>query len=155
MKRAILILVVAVLAVSCSSQRADIARKKDLEPQVPPNSSWRRLEPNEIMEFIADPIPPAPSDHFKNFKISKKDLEIIIRDYHAIGKEHWAHGYSHVAFGDRTGHLILKDGRKIEWMVRPAGLATLKLPDGKVIYLAKELTACKKGAEQAVPVRRR
>jgi len=53
-----------------------------------------------------------------------------------VEEEHWRHGYSHVGGGDRTGHVILKDGKKVNWMVRPGGLAWLKFENGKKMYLA-------------------
>jgi HEAT repeat protein len=98
-----------------------------------------RLNPKEIKEFVADPINQQP-DYFKDFKIAQKDLEIILQDYYLVEEGHWKHGYSHVAFGDRTGHVILKDGKKVNWMVRPGGLAWLKLESGKKLYLAREWT---------------
>jgi hypothetical protein len=95
-----------------------------------------RPKPDDVKEFVADPAPASASDYFKDFKITQKDFEIILKDYHQIDEEHWKHGYSHVAFGDRNGHVILKDGRKIKWMVKPGGLAWLEFPGGKKIFLA-------------------
>ncbi len=100
----------------------------------------RRPNPGEINEFVADPIPFAASSHFKDFKIAQKDLEGILKNYFQVEEEHWRHGYSHVAFGDRTGHVILHDGRKLKWMVKPGGLAWLEFPTGKKMYLAAEKT---------------
>ncbi len=99
-----------------------------------------RPKPDDVREFVADPIHSGGSDYFKDFKITQKDFDAILKDFVQVEEEHWTHGYSHVAFGDRTGHLILKDGRKITWMVRPGGLAWLEFPTGKKIYLAGEKT---------------
>lgn len=92
----------------------------------------------DIAEFKADSI--SELAHFKDFKIERGDLEDIIKTYHQISEEHWLGGYHHIAMNDLTGTIILKNGTEIEWMVRPGGLATLTYPDGRIIYLAKELT---------------
>lgn len=90
----------------------------------------------EIEQFTADPV--RPDVHFKDFKVDKADLLKILRDYQVIPKQDWKHGYSHVAGEDRTGTIRLRDGTKIEYMVRPAGLATLAFPDGRKLFLARE-----------------
>lgn len=77
----------------------------------------------EIEQFTADKV--RPNVHFKDFKVDKADLLKTLRDYHVIPKQDWKHGYSHVAGEDRTGTIALQDGTKIEYMVRPGGLATL------------------------------
>ncbi len=92
----------------------------------------------DIVEFKANPI--SPHAHFKNFNVERRDLERIINTYHQVSEEHWLHGYHHIALNDVTGIIILKDGTEIKWMVRPGGLATLTYPDGRIIYLAKEIT---------------
>jgi hypothetical protein len=74
--------------------------------------------------------------YFKDFKIGKADLLKILRDYQVIPKQDWKHGYSHVAGGDRTGTIALQDGTKIEYLVRPGGLASLTFPDGRMLFLA-------------------
>jgi len=89
----------------------------------------------EIEQFTADPV--RQDVHFKDFKIDKADLLKILRDYHMIPKQDWKHGYSHVGGEDRTGTIRLRDGIKIEYMVRPGGLATLAIPDGRKLFLAK------------------
>ena len=107
---------------------------------VVPSAEEGRPDPGDIAAFAADPIAPAPSEHFKAFKITRVDLETILTTYHQVGEEHWKHGYSHVAFADRTGHVTLKDGRTIRWLVRPGGLAWLQFPGGTRLYLAAEKT---------------
>ena len=99
-----------------------------------------RPKPNDVIDFVADPISSAGSDYFKDFKVTQKKLDTILNKYFQVEEEHWKNGYSHVAFGDRTGHVIMKDGRKVKWMVRPGGLAWLEFPSGKKMYLAAEKT---------------
>jgi hypothetical protein len=89
----------------------------------------------EIEQVTADPV--RPDVHFKDFKVDKANLLKILRDYHVIPKQDWKHGYSHVAGEDRTGTIRLRDGTKIEYMVRPGGLATLAFPDGRQLFLAR------------------
>jgi len=103
--------------------------------------------PGDIAEFKADII--HERAYFKDFKVERKDIEEVLCKWHRISQEHWRHGYSHVAFGDRTGKIKLKDGTAIRWMVRPGGLAVLTFQDGTVLYLAKELTPWEKGAKLA------
>ena len=92
--------------------------------------------PDDVKVFVADPIP-SSADYFKGFRVTQKDFDVILKDYFQVSEEHWRHNYSHVAFGDRTGHVILKDDRNIRWMVRPGGLAWLEFPSGQRIYLAR------------------
>ena len=96
------------------------------------------VEAEDIVEFKANPI--SKLAHFKDFKVERGDLEDIINTYYQISEEHWRHGYHHIAMNDATGIIVLKDGAEIKWMVRPGGLATLTYPDGRIIFLAKELT---------------
>lgn len=95
-------------------------------------------EAKDIVKFKANSV--SPHAHFKGFKIEREDLEDVIKTYHEVTEEHWRHNYHHIAMNDVTGIIILKDGTEIKWMVRPGGLATLTYPDGRIIYLAKELT---------------
>jgi hypothetical protein len=88
----------------------------------------------DIVAFYPDPI--RPGVHFKDFKIDNTDLVKILHDYHLIPKQDWIHKYSHVAFEDRTGTIVLRDGKKIQYMVRPGGLASLTFLDGRRLYLA-------------------
>lgn len=74
--------------------------------------------------------------YFKDFKIDRTDLVTILRDYHVIPKQDWKHNYSHVGLGDRTGTIVLRDGTRIQYMVRPGGLASLTFPDGRKLFLA-------------------
>jgi hypothetical protein len=99
----------------------------------------------EIERITPDPV--RRDVHFKDFKIDKADLLKILRDYHVIPKQDWKHGYSHVAGEDRTGTIVLQDGTKLQYMVRPGGLASLTFPDGRKLFLAREKSAIlKKGS---------
>lgn len=100
-----------------------------------------RPKPGDVKEFVADPIPSHLPGDFKDFKIAQTDLAAVLRDYVQVSEDHWKHRYSHVAFGDRTGHVVLKDGRKLKWMVKPGGLAWLEFPRGFRMFLAKEKSA--------------
>lgn len=64
-----------------------------------------------IKEFVADTF---RADYFKDFKITQQNFEVILKDYFQVEKEHWKHGYSHVAEDNWTGHVILKYDRKIK-----------------------------------------
>jgi hypothetical protein len=93
----------------------------------------------DVVAFTADPVSPDNSDaHFKDFQITRSSLMTILDSYHEVPSDVWAHRYSHVAGGDRTGTITLRDGRIIKWLARPAGLATLIFPDGGKVYLARE-----------------
>ncbi len=102
-----------------------------------------RPKAGEIAEFTADEVPA----RIKDFEVKRKDIEKVLRRWHQVSEEHWRHGYSHVAFRDRTGTIRLKDGTIVRWMVRPGGLAMLAFQDGTVLHLAKELTPWEKDAE--------
>ena len=93
----------------------------------------------DIAQFSADPVPPYGDAHFASFRVTRADLNTILDTYHEIAPDIWLHHYSHVARGDRTGTITLKDGRIIKWLVRPGGLATLRSADGATHYLAREM----------------
>jgi hypothetical protein len=95
-------------------------------------------KPDDVKEFVADPIPGSSPDSFKDFKVEQKDFVAILGGYFEVDKNRWEHRYSHVAFSDRTGHVILKDGRKLKWMVKPGGLAWLEFPSGKKVYFVRD-----------------
>jgi hypothetical protein len=91
---------------------------------------------NDIELFYPDPIRRDVPVKFP--QIDKAELGKILRTYRVIPKQDWKHNYSHVGLGDRTGTIVLRDGTKIEYMVRPGGLATLTFLDGRKLYLADE-----------------
>jgi len=94
-----------------------------------------RPRPDGVQEFVADPVPESIPDTFKDFKVTAKDFAAILRGYVEVDQERWLHRSSHVAFGDRTGHVILEGGENIRWLVRPGGLAWLEFPGGEKISL--------------------
>ena len=65
-----------------------------------------------------------------------RDVKQALESYAVVSAEEWSRSYSHVAMMDRTGLLILKNGQKLRWMLRPGGLACLRYPDGRWVYLA-------------------
>ena len=110
-------------------------------PDKSPKSPDKSPKSEDIKEFVAYPVPSdSPNDYFRDFKVTQEDLATILKDYFQIHEDHWKHGYSHVAFGDRMGHVILKDGNSVTWMVKPGGLAWLEFSSGKRVYLVKEKT---------------
>lgn len=142
MKLMVLILAASVVAGGCKQEPVSTVPAPVPGSHAEATASTVRPKPGDIAEFKTDP-PPARA-HFKDFKVERKDLEDVLRTWHQVSQEHWQHGYSHVAFGDRTGTIKLKDGTTISWMVKPGGLATLAFQNGTKMYLAKELTPWKK-----------
>lgn len=102
----------------------------------PRGAEETRPKPDDVSQFVADPALSTHPDEFKEFKVTQKAFEAILKEYYQVEEDHWMHGYSHVAFGDRTGHVTLKDGRTLKWMVKPGGLAWLEFPSGKKMFLA-------------------
>ncbi len=141
MGKAISILFAVIALVGCSTSPPSPS------PPIAPRESRPMValpQPSDIVEFKADP--PPTRTYFKDLVIDRNQIEIIISAWYQVSQDHWQHGYSHIAHEDRTGTLALKDGSLIKWMVRPGGLATLTLADGKIVYLAKELTPWDKGS---------
>jgi hypothetical protein len=88
----------------------------------------------EIEQVSADRV--GRVDTSKDFKLEKADLLKILRDYHVLPKRDWMK-IPHY-FEERTGTIRLQDGTRIEYMVYPAGLATLTFPDGRKLFLSRE-----------------
>jgi len=126
------------MAGGCAQNNISTAPASMPSLQTEPTVDIVRPESSDIAEFEADPFP--STTYFKDFKVGRTDLKDILLTWHQVSQEHWQHGYSHVAFGDRTGTIKLKDGTSIKWMVRPGGLASFIFQDGTALYLAKELT---------------
>ncbi len=141
MKLTLLILAVSVMAGGCAQNSVSTAPARIPNSQAGPIDISARPKSSDIAEFKANPL--SSTTYFKDFKVGRTDLEDILRTWHQVSQEHWQHGYSHVAFGDRTGTIKLKDGTSIKWMVRPGGLASFTFQDGTALYLAKELTPWK------------
>jgi len=145
MKAKVFILAVSAVAVGCGQNRVSTAPASVSSGQAEAAVSAVCPKPGDIAEFKPDLV--SARTHFKDFKVERKELEDILCTWYRVSQEHWRHGYSHVAFADRTGTIKLKDGTAIRWMVRPGGLAKLTFQDGTALYLAKELTPWKKDAK--------
>jgi hypothetical protein len=85
----------------------------------------------------ADPVARTSSGAFANLRVSCEDVVDLLAEARVITERQWRHEYSHVAFGDRTGRLTLRNGTVLRWLVRPGGLAFLEWPDGQRTYLVR------------------
>jgi hypothetical protein len=81
-------------------------------------------------------MPARQTHHFKDFKIGPEELQTILETYRVVSRDRWGRDYHHVAFGDRTGTITLRDQTVIHWLVRPGGLASLTFPNQVQIFLA-------------------
>jgi hypothetical protein len=90
----------------------------------------------QIGKCHADPVAKTLNGYFSSFKITCADVRAFLSKADVISEWQWLHNYSHVAFSDRTGHFILRDGTLILWMLRPGGLGYLEFVDGRKFYLA-------------------
>ena len=70
------------------------------------------------------------------FNVTEDDVRNMLKTYHRVSHEQWKH-FSHVGGGERSGWLILNDGRGVQWMTKPGGLGWLRFPSGEMIYLSK------------------
>lgn len=100
----------------------------------------KRPRPEDIRQFVANPASREEISDSNYFTVTRADLEKILKNWHQVSPDHWSHGYSHVGFGARTGHIILRDGRKVRWLVKLGGLAYLQFPDRAKLHLALEKT---------------
>lgn len=89
----------------------------------------------QIASCSADPVAATSADHFANLKVTCSDVTEFLGAADVVSEWQWLHGYSHVAFGDRTGGLTLRDGTELRWMIRPGGLGYLEFVDGRKVYL--------------------
>jgi hypothetical protein len=145
MIRAIILVSSCLVLVGCAgqTQQPKSSPPRDAKPSAHTKTQFPSSD--DIAAFMANP-PPART-HFKGFIVDQKQIAAVLDTWHRIPQDHWRHGYSHVAMEDRTGSLTLKDGRTVQWMVKPGGLSTLSMPDGETIYLARELTPWKGNAK--------
>lgn len=134
MGKAILILLAVIALVGCSTRPPSTL---PLDAQEESLTTAGLPQPSDIVEFKADP--PPTRTYFKDWSVDRPQIEVILSTWHQVSQDDWHNRYSHVANEDRMGIVMLKDGSLIKWMVRPGGLATLTLADGKIVYLAKEL----------------
>ena len=90
----------------------------------------------EIRPSILIPSPPTSTSRTSRSTRQAWSRFSAITD--VIPKQDWKHNYSHVGEEDRTGTIVLRDGDKIQYMVRPGGLASLTFLDGRKLFLALE-----------------
>jgi hypothetical protein len=69
--------------------------------------------------------------------LSEQQVRDALTSYRQVDAQSWRNLYVHVAGGDRTGMILLNDGRRVEWLLRPGGLAVLTYPDGRQVYLVE------------------
>ena len=95
----------------------------------------------EIAEIVADStlLSGYQSPHFAAFHVGPQEVRAILATYHIVSENTWWHSYAHVLGGDRAGWIVLKNGTRIQWMVRPGGLARLTYPDGTKVHLTHDL----------------
>ena len=90
------------------------------EPDVPPATQIDRCE--------VDPVARTSGGVFSSLRVSCDDVLEFLAKGKVVSASQWRHVYSHVAFGDRTGRLTLRDRTVLRSLVRPGGLASR--PDG-------------------------
>ncbi len=90
---------------------------------------------DQIVSCQTDAAPAHAHDLAASVGTGCRDLAVFLADAHAVGKRRWLHGYSHVALMDRSGRILLRDGRTLRWMLRPGGLGYLEDARGGRTYL--------------------
>lgn len=113
------------------------------ELEVPPPAHIDRCE--------ADPVTGTSGGAFSRLRVSCDDVLEFVAHAKVVSESAWRHEYSHVAFGDRTGRLTLRDGTVLRWLVRPGGLARLDWPDGRATYLVRCCAERPSGEGEAPP----
>ncbi len=78
-----------------------------------------------------DPVATTSGGAFSSLRVSCDDVLEFLAKGKVVSESQWRHEYSHVAFGDRTARLTLRDRTVLQWLVRPGGLACLEWPDGR------------------------
>ncbi len=100
----------------------------------------------QIASCRTDPVARTSAGHFSNLSVTCSDVNEFLEAAEVVSEWQWFHGYSHVASGDRTGGLTLRDGTELRWMIRPGGLGYLEFVDGRKVYLAR---CCSKRSSNA------
>jgi len=142
MKNQVALIFAVLLAAGCAERHTPTRLLPETRVAPAPRVASTPPDPEQIVAFSAGPLP--SRTHFKTFVVGWRELEEILRSWRQVSKEHWLHGYSHVAFEDRTGTVTLCDGTIVKWLVRPGGLAAFTHDQGETVYLAKELTRWKR-----------
>ncbi len=110
------------------------------EPDVPLATQIDRRE--------VDPVATTSGGAFSSLRVSCDDVLEFLAKGKVVSESQWRHEYSHVAFGDRTARLTLRDRTVLQWLVRPGGLACLEWPDGRKTYLVR---CCVEGLSGIAP----
>jgi hypothetical protein len=110
------------------------------EPDVPPATQIDRCE--------VDPVARTSGGAFSSLRVRCDDVLEFLAKGKVVSASQWRHVYSHVAFGDRTGRLTLRDRTVLRSLVRPGGLAYLEWPDGRKTYLVR---CCVEGSSGIAP----
>jgi hypothetical protein len=87
----------------------------------------------EVTDCTSDPA--TGSDYWEDFVFTCEELRQALTHAKVVPESKWRHEYSHVAGGDRYGHLFLADGIRVRWMARPGGLGWLEWPNGQKLHL--------------------
>jgi hypothetical protein len=74
------------------------------------------------------------------FEPAKAEVAQALKSFYVVPVYEWQHCYSHIGMGDEMGEILLPGGPRMQWMIRPGGLAAVVYPDGGIVYLARELT---------------
>src|SRR5688572_22417172 len=77
------------------------------------------------------------SEYWSQLDTPIEEVRKSLSEFVAVDKDTWLHQYHHVSGGDQAGWIILPNGERIKWMLRPGGLAYVEYADGTQVYLAK------------------
>src|SRR4029079_16934338 len=93
--------------------------------------------PAQIDRCEADPVTGTSGGAFSRLRVSCDDVLEFVARAKMVSESEWRHEYSHVAFGDRTGRLTLRDGIVLRSLGPPGGLSRPDWPDGRATYLVR------------------
>lgn len=101
-----------------------------------PKEKHRLPKAADVTAFTLDP--PEWVTGIKMTKITIDDVKKVLATYKVVTHDEWLNCRSHVAMLDQTGTITLASGTKLEWFIRPGGLAMIKLPDNTHLYLISD-----------------
>jgi hypothetical protein len=105
-------------------------------PAVPGQAAEElRLPQSADVTACSSDLPSGGLNHWKNLLVTCPDVIETLAQAKVVSEAKWKNEFSHVAGGDRYGHLLLSDGTRLRWMVRPGGLEWLEWPSGQRLYL--------------------
>ena len=102
----------------------------------------------QIDRCEVDPVATTSGGAFSSLRVSCDDVLEFLAKGKVVSASQWRYVYSHVAFGDRTARLTLRDRTVLQSLVRPGGLACLEWPDGHKTYLVRR---CVEGPSGIAP----